>query len=166
MKYATTDGDVGVPVFDAEYLGQQQERYKKVFPQWDIGLAGTGQVVPEVDLQIHRSLSNLNESPVYMLFNPRADLGGGRGTPGRQGSAAGPSGRSVAGADGGGASTRGGGEGSGAQGGIATKDLPISLFETVVNVTEAGTASDPAGFTRRSNRRNIRSSRSRRSASL
>ena len=40
----------------------------------------------------------------------------------------------------------GGGEGSGAQGGIATKDLPISLFETVVHVTEAGTASDHGGL--------------------
>jgi hypothetical protein len=43
-----------VPVFDAEYLGQQQERYKKVFPQWDIvGWYGTGQeVVPEAGLAL------------------------------------------------------------------------------------------------------------------
>ena len=31
-----------------------------------------------VDLKIHKSLFQLNESPVYMLFNPRADLGGAR----------------------------------------------------------------------------------------
>ena len=113
-------GEPCAAVFDVEYLGQQQERYKKVFPQWDIvGWYGTGQeVVPEVDLQIHRSLSNLNESPVYLLFNPRADLGGaGAGGAGRAASGAenGAGGRAA------GAASTSGGTGDNGGPGSATK---------------------------------------------
>lgn len=162
VKYEVDEG--GVPVFDAEYLGQQQERYKKVFPQWDVvGWYGTGQeVVPEVDLQIHRSLSSVNESPVYMLFNPRADLGGGgggaggagggRGAATQGGAGAAPASRAAEGAStsgaGAGLSGLGGGGGGAPDGGapgVATKDLPISLYEMVVHASAAAAMEEGSG---------------------
>ena len=119
VKYETVDG---IPTFDAEYLGQQQGRYKQVFPKFDVvGWYTTGAAVdPDVDLKIHRSLVDLNESPVFMLFNPKADLRGDRG---------------------------------GAATGATAKDLPISLFESVVRGASDGAAGaaqtvfEPAQYT-------------------
>jgi len=123
VPYTMTPSDVpggpDVPVFNTTFLGQQQERYKQTFSQWDVvGWYSTGQeVVPQVDLQIHRSLAALNESPVFMLFNPKANLGAAN-----SGAAGGAGGKSDGGP------------------GVATKDLPISLYETVVHATDATTA--------------------------
>ena len=75
---------------------------------------------PDVDLKIHRSLADLNESPVFMLVNPKADLRGDRG---------------------------------GAATGAPAKDLPISLFESVVRGASDGAAGaaqtvfEPAQYT-------------------
>lgn len=90
VKTATTDG---VPIFDNDYLRQKQEQYKKVFPNFEVvGWYSTGAEVSNVDMQIHKSITELNESPVYMLFNPKLEAAG--------------------------------------------KDLPITLYESVVHVVD------------------------------
>jgi hypothetical protein len=85
-------------------------------------------------MHIHRSLVELNESPVYMLFNPRADLGGGGGGAATTTTNGGAAGRAAAA---GGASASGARDGGP---GVATTDLPISLFETVVHAAADGAA--------------------------
>ncbi|MCO5551158.1 hypothetical protein L7F22_004655 [Adiantum nelumboides] len=47
------------------------ESDKKVFPKYDIlGWYSTGSDIQETDMQIHKALMDINESPVYMLLNP------------------------------------------------------------------------------------------------
>uniref|UniRef100_A0A0C9RG54 COP9 signalosome complex subunit 6 n=1 Tax=Wollemia nobilis TaxID=56998 RepID=A0A0C9RG54_9CONI len=54
-----------------EFLNKKYEQYKKVFPQYDIlGWYSTGSDAQESDMQIHKSLMDINESPVCVLLNP------------------------------------------------------------------------------------------------
>ncbi|KAH7445200.1 hypothetical protein KP509_02G112400 [Ceratopteris richardii] len=56
---------------DRDFLYKKQEQYKKVFPKYDIlGWYSTGSDIVETDMQIHKALMDINESPVYMLLNP------------------------------------------------------------------------------------------------
>ena len=51
VKYETVDG---IPTFDAEYLGQQQGRYKQVFPKFDV-VDGTPPAPPWTPTSTSRS---------------------------------------------------------------------------------------------------------------
>eukprot|EP00250_Pteridium_aquilinum_P009092 c18437_g1_i1 orf=248-1153(+) len=56
---------------DRDFLFKKQEQYKKVFPKYDIlGWYSTGSDIQETDMQMHKALMEINESPVYMLLNP------------------------------------------------------------------------------------------------
>ncbi|MEW5312143.1 MAG: hypothetical protein WDW38_003792 [Sanguina aurantia] len=71
IKYQLVDGSV---VIDDGFLLHKQEQYKQVFSKIDVvGWYSTGSEVQEVDLQIHKKVMALNESPVFLLLNPRVD---------------------------------------------------------------------------------------------
>ncbi|GKE10446.1 COP9 signalosome complex subunit 6a-like protein [Tanacetum coccineum] len=56
---------------DRAFLENKQELYKKVFPNFYIlGWYSTGADAEESDMQIHKALMDINESPVYLLLNP------------------------------------------------------------------------------------------------
>ncbi|KAM1697721.1 hypothetical protein ACFX14_028946 [Malus domestica] len=56
---------------DRAFLEKKQELYKKVFPQFYIlGWYSTGTDAQESDMNIHKALMDINESPVYVLLNP------------------------------------------------------------------------------------------------
>ncbi|XP_072986625.1 COP9 signalosome complex subunit 6a [Typha latifolia] len=56
---------------DRPFLEKKQELYKKVFPNFYIlGWYSTGSDAEESDMQIHRALMDINESPVYVILNP------------------------------------------------------------------------------------------------
>lgn len=56
---------------DRAFLEKKQELYKKVFPNFYIlGWYSTGSDAEESDMQIHRALMDINESPVYLVLNP------------------------------------------------------------------------------------------------
>ncbi|KAI5075487.1 hypothetical protein GOP47_0009563 [Adiantum capillus-veneris] len=56
---------------DRDFLYKKQDQYKKVFPKYDIlGWYATGSDIQETDMQIHKALMDINESPVYMLLSP------------------------------------------------------------------------------------------------
>ena len=79
FEVATTrDAATDAPGLDASYLSEQIARYKQVFPDFDVvGWYATGAGVDgEVDMPIHRSLSHLNENPVFLLFDPRRAAAG------------------------------------------------------------------------------------------
>lgn len=56
---------------DRAFLEKKQELYKKVFPtSYILGWYSTGSEAQEADMQIHRALMDINESPIYVLLNP------------------------------------------------------------------------------------------------
>ncbi|XP_073526073.1 uncharacterized protein [Phyllobates terribilis] len=56
---------------DRPFLEKKQELYKKVFPQFYVlGWYSTGSDAHESDMQIHKALMDINESPLYVLLNP------------------------------------------------------------------------------------------------
>ncbi|XP_030476444.1 COP9 signalosome complex subunit 6b-like [Syzygium oleosum] len=60
-------------LLDGAFLNEQQKRYKGIYPNFDVlGWYSTGSDVAKSDMAIHRSLMNINKSPVYVLLNPRA----------------------------------------------------------------------------------------------
>eukprot|EP00271_Cylindrocystis_brebissonii_P016036 TRINITY_DN39181_c0_g1_i1.p1 TRINITY_DN39181_c0_g1~~TRINITY_DN39181_c0_g1_i1.p1 ORF type:complete len:299 (-),score=46.63 TRINITY_DN39181_c0_g1_i1:655-1551(-) len=68
LNYKLESGSV---VIDREFLDKKMEQYKKVFPSYDIlGWYSTGSDVHELDMQVHRGLMDINESPVYVLLDP------------------------------------------------------------------------------------------------
>ncbi|XP_062192748.1 COP9 signalosome complex subunit 6-like [Phragmites australis] len=60
---------------DRAFLEKKQELYKKVFPDFYVlGWYSTGSDVRDTDMQIHKALMDVNESPVYLLLNPAINL--------------------------------------------------------------------------------------------
>ncbi|XP_030477195.1 COP9 signalosome complex subunit 6-like [Syzygium oleosum] len=58
---------------DCAFLNEQHKRYMEIYPDFDVlGWYSTGSDVAKLDMAIHRSLMNINKSPVYVLLNPRA----------------------------------------------------------------------------------------------
>ncbi|GAB4846986.1 COP9 signalosome complex subunit 6a [Ancistrocladus abbreviatus] len=63
--------DLSTQSLDRTFLEKKQELYKKVFPHFYIlGWYSTGSDAEESDMQIHKALMDINESPVYVLLNP------------------------------------------------------------------------------------------------
>jgi len=60
----------GAIVIDQKYLIQKQEQFKKVFPLYDfLGWYSTGSSVSAADIEIHKQISETNESPLYLLLD-------------------------------------------------------------------------------------------------
>ncbi|KAF6145985.1 hypothetical protein GIB67_033344 [Kingdonia uniflora] len=56
---------------DRSFIEKKQELYKKVFPDFYVlGWYSTGTDAHQSDMQIHKALMDINESPVYVLLNP------------------------------------------------------------------------------------------------
>lgn len=56
---------------DRVFLEKKQELYKKVFPNFYIlGWYSTGSDAQDMDMQIHKALMDINESPIYVLLDP------------------------------------------------------------------------------------------------
>ncbi|XP_030510700.2 COP9 signalosome complex subunit 6a [Cannabis sativa] len=56
---------------DRAFLEKKQELYKKVFPNFYVlGWYSTGSDAQESDMNIHKALMDINESPLYVLLNP------------------------------------------------------------------------------------------------
>ncbi|CAN6478052.1 unnamed protein product [Victoria cruziana] len=63
--------DASTETLDRAFLDKKQEQYKKVFPNYYIlGWYSTGSDAQESDMQIHKALMDINESPVYVVLNP------------------------------------------------------------------------------------------------
>ncbi|KAL1815003.1 hypothetical protein DCAR_0519219 [Daucus carota subsp. sativus] len=63
--------DESTQSLDRAFLLKKQELYKKVFPNFYIlGWYSTGSDAQESDMIIHKSLMDINESPVFVLLNP------------------------------------------------------------------------------------------------
>jgi len=60
----------GVVVIAQEYLATKQEQFKKVFKTYDfLGWYSTGSAVHPADIEIHKQISEVNESPLYLLLD-------------------------------------------------------------------------------------------------
>eukprot|EP00850_Spirogloea_muscicola_P014911 SM000110S18918 [mRNA] locus=s110:322120:324920:+ [translate_table: standard] len=65
------DAASGAVVLALDFLETKIEQYKKVFPKYDVlGWYSTGTSVEDADMQVHRALMDINESPIYVLLNP------------------------------------------------------------------------------------------------
>lgn len=59
---------------DQAFLTKKQEQYKQVFPKLDVvGWYATGSELQDADMHMHRKVSEINESPVFLLLNPMVD---------------------------------------------------------------------------------------------
>ena len=67
----TSGADSNEQSIDVEHLKVKKEQYKTVFPALEVvGWYSTGNKIQENDMQIHRVVSELNESPVFLLLDP------------------------------------------------------------------------------------------------
>merc|ERR1712087_757945 len=56
---------------DKEHLAAKKDQYKTVFPGLEvIGWYSTGDKIQENDMQTHKTISEINESPVFLLLDP------------------------------------------------------------------------------------------------
>jgi len=70
LVYNMVDGSI---VIDQRFLAQKQEQFKKVFTSYDfLGLYTTGEKASATDIEIHKQITELNESPLYLLLDPIA----------------------------------------------------------------------------------------------
>lgn len=59
---------------DTAFLVKKQEQYKTVFPKQDIvGWYCTGTQLNEQHMAVHRTMTQYNEGPVFLLLNPSID---------------------------------------------------------------------------------------------
>jgi len=73
VKYSR-DGGSGAISLDMPFLLHKQEQYKQVFPKLDVvGWYATGEELLPEDMEVNRALAALNESPCFLLLNPRVD---------------------------------------------------------------------------------------------
>jgi len=72
LVYSVVDGAI---VIDKDYLNKKQEQFKKVFPTYDfLGWYSTGNQVQNADTAIHKQITEVNESPLYLLMDTIACL--------------------------------------------------------------------------------------------
>mmetsp|Transcript_40628 Transcript_40628/g.104022 ORF Transcript_40628/g.104022 Transcript_40628/m.104022 type:complete len:307 (-) Transcript_40628:189-1109(-) len=71
LQYNADGGEVRL---DKEFLATKQDQYKKVFPTIDVvGWYSSGSELQDEDMQIHKLMMETNESPVFLMLNPRID---------------------------------------------------------------------------------------------
>uniref|UniRef100_A0A7S1X038 COP9 signalosome complex subunit 6 n=1 Tax=Tetraselmis chuii TaxID=63592 RepID=A0A7S1X038_9CHLO len=69
MQFSDVDGSF---VLDRDFLAMKQDQYKKVFPKIDVvGWYATGAELQDMDMQIHKTMMEVNESPVFLMLNPK-----------------------------------------------------------------------------------------------
>jgi len=67
LVYNTVNGLI---VIDPKYLVTKQEQFRKVFPTYDfLGWYSTGDAVLPSDIDVHKQISEFNESPLYLLLD-------------------------------------------------------------------------------------------------
>jgi len=67
LVYSVIEGAI---VIDKTYLNKKQEQFKKVFPTYDfLGWYSTGNQVLNSDVNIHKQIMDINESPLYLLMD-------------------------------------------------------------------------------------------------
>lgn len=71
IKYSM--GPDGVEI-DQEFLIRKTDQYKQVFPKLDVmGWYATGDDLVDQHMLLHRKVMELNESPIFLLLNPKLD---------------------------------------------------------------------------------------------
>jgi COP9 signalosome complex subunit 6 len=72
LVFSVVDGAI---VIDQTYLHKKQEQFKKVFPTYDfLGWYSTGSLVQASDIDVHKQIMEVNESPLYLLMDAVACL--------------------------------------------------------------------------------------------
>eukprot|EP01132_Coremiostelium_polycephalum_P007475 gene7475-9185_t len=70
LVYTIVDGSM---VLDFDYLKKKYEQFKKVFPTYDLlGWYSTGSKVSKDDINLHKQILELNESPLYLMLDTQA----------------------------------------------------------------------------------------------
>lgn len=70
LDYATLDGRV---VIDRDYYALKESQFKQVFSDMDfLGWYSTGESPTEDDVAVHRQISDIVESPLFLQLNPNA----------------------------------------------------------------------------------------------
>merc|ERR550519_1658836 len=68
LDYSTIDGQV---VIDREYYNQKEEQFKQVFSEMDfLGWDSTGEKPTPAEVWIHRQITEINESPLFLQLSP------------------------------------------------------------------------------------------------
>ncbi|KAM1203906.1 hypothetical protein ACFX2J_019664 [Malus domestica] len=63
--------DLATHCLDHAFLEKKQELYKKMFPHFYVlGWYSTGTDAHESDMNIHKALMDINESPIYVFLSP------------------------------------------------------------------------------------------------
>lgn len=71
IKYELVEG---FPVIDEAFLARKMDQYKQVFKDLEVvGWYATGSAVQPSDMATHRRISEINESPAFLLLDPCAD---------------------------------------------------------------------------------------------
>mmetsp|Transcript_24250 Transcript_24250/g.39838 ORF Transcript_24250/g.39838 Transcript_24250/m.39838 type:complete len:318 (-) Transcript_24250:82-1035(-) len=68
LRYDIADDFI---VIDPSFLKTKQEQYKKVFPTYDVlGWYSTGKEISSSDVNVHKQIMEVNESPLFLLMDP------------------------------------------------------------------------------------------------
>jgi len=71
MVYAISPSSSSLVEIDFVYLKTKQEQFKEVFPLYEfLGWYSTGSAPTEADLETHKTLLQMNESPLFLIVDP------------------------------------------------------------------------------------------------
>ena len=76
LDYTTVEGKI---IINRDYYDLKEEQFKQVFSEMDfLGWYSTGDNPTEDDIELHKQICNINESPLFLQLNPisgrQADL--------------------------------------------------------------------------------------------
>lgn len=61
----------GAVIIDRDYYNVKEEQFKQVFSEMDfLGWYSTGEGPTEEDMDVHRQICDINESPLFLQLNP------------------------------------------------------------------------------------------------
>lgn len=68
LDYTTIDSNV---VIDRDYYNTKEEQFKQVFSEMDfLGWYSTGETPTQRDIAVHRQITEINESPLFLQLSP------------------------------------------------------------------------------------------------
>ena len=68
LDYTPVEGKV---IIDRDYYNVKEEQFKQVFSEMDfLGWYSTGETPTEDDIDIHKQICDINESPLFLQLNP------------------------------------------------------------------------------------------------